>query len=371
MTRRRLPAVSFVLMALLGAAPWATAQGQLPTEVLSAAVLTPEQAKQIRDYISQHLLGLASEDKETIWRSRNAILDALRQRPSVQARQEISSTLTRKSGQLATLAELAGSPRDDVALNAVRVAGGVATPEAGEIVVKALSHQKPEVRLMAAAGLGRTFEALKESPPAVHVDGAISLVNALGRMVAAEAHPQALQTAIRSLTSAMSVTRPGFERLRAAAIATLAKEAGGRAAGLAAGRDGQVLLPALLLAGQAARDALAAVNDPQLRLDAAGTDQAVELSEQLIGLFMKRVKEFPQIAAGEPEAETQKKLELRVVPGAIIQVAESGAVLGMQTLGKRGVEAKNMAADFRKATKEGDEAFFRKALELVTALERR
>jgi len=367
-----LTAVCFVLAALCGPVPMVVAQPQLPAAVISAAVLSPEQITQVEDYVSGYMAGLADENKELIQQARTRLLDPLRPKsaakPSVQFRQAYSNAMIRRRGP-AALGELAASKRDEVAFSAVRLAGETATPDAAEIVVKALSDERPAVRIMAAAGLGRTFDALRESPPAIGVDGAIGLVDRLGQMVAAEQQPVALQEGIRALTAAMRVTEPGFGRLRPAAMAVMAKEVGQRAAKL--GPDAGAMFPALLLAGQTARDALAAVNDPVLRLDRAGTEQALELSKHLVGYFMRRIKDFPQVDPLDDEATAKAKVENRVIAAQIIQVAESAAVVGLRTLLQRPVEAKNLAAEFRKATAEGDREFFKRALELVTMLEGR
>jgi hypothetical protein len=366
MTRRRFPAIYVLLAALLGPAPIALAQGQIPPATITATDPTAEQLKQVDEYVAANLPVLSSDDSDKIKQARNRLLEPLRPKgntgPSVRFRTEYSNRLAK------TLGELAVSQREVVAFNAVRVAGELATPDAVAVLVKGIDDKRPSVRLMAAAGMGRTFDAVHQLSPAIGADAVVALIGRVGQMVAAEQQPQVLQTAVRSLVVAMSITRQGYQDVRPAAFAALTTQVGVRARQLGAG--GQIFMPALLIAADATRTALASVSDPVLRLNDAGNKQAAELSGHLVACIMRRLADF-QAAAGDTDAVTKAKADYRAVAADVVAMAEASAVVALSRPPMNtSIEAKNMAEEFKKGTAEGDRAFFQKALQLLTELER-
>lgn len=365
MTRRRFPAVFLIVGALLGPAALSAAQ-TLPTALITAVDLSPPQIDEIEQYVAAQMPRMLGEDREAARRQLLAPLRAARGGPSVRFRQAYSEALLRKREGAPTLADLMVSEKEAIALNAMPVAGEVATPESARLLVKAITDARPQVRIMAAGGLKRTFTAAHRASPAIGSDELRRLVGMLGELVAKEEQVHVLDIATCSLISAMEVIRPGIDGVRTAAAVTLFREAGERVKKLGAGAAAS--LPVYLRVGQAARDSLAAVNDPQQRLDEAATKQATEFSGRLIGYLVRQIKDFPAAAAGDDPAVAQQKQEARARAFELAQVTEAAAVIGLRTMG-RTVAPTNMAEDFRKATAEGDKEFIRKALELLTALE--
>src|SRR5205823_3593231 len=100
-----------------------------------------------------------------------------------------------------------------------------------------------------------------------------------------------------------------------------------------------------------------AQNNPGLALDQAGVRHAAQFDGDLVAAIMRRLREFPQ---GQPEA--------RDLASKVVAVAETSATVASGRLGKQW-DDKNMAADFKKASPEGDRDFVQKAVDLLSTLE--
>lgn len=363
MTRRRLPAVCVVLAALMGPSPWAAAQGQLPAEVVTASDPTGEQLKQLDGFVDELLPKLEAGDAEAV-RARNRLLEPLRAagRPSVRFRQEYSNRLL-KSPKAKTLAQLATSNPDQVAYSAIRIAGELATPEAADIVVKALKDKRTSVRIVAAAAIGRTFDAIRDSSPAMGAADALRLTAPLGQVITGDAEPEVVRVSIKSLASGMGVTRQGYESLRPAAYGELSGAVGTRAKAL----QGSMapFMPSLLAAAQVTREALQSLNDPRLRLDENGNKAAGNLSGHLLTLVMNRLGDLKPPVEGDQEFKAKRELRaqaLDLVAGAEVCASQAMGALG------RPLDPKGLAEEFKKGTPEGDRAFFQKCVEVISAL---
>lgn len=98
-------------------------------------------------------------DYDAIRQARQNILTPLRaQNVSVFFRLAYSDALR------ATLTPLVKDANEDVAINALRIAGELGTTDGANLCVSALDDKRPGVRMMAASGLARTFAVLWTTP---------------------------------------------------------------------------------------------------------------------------------------------------------------------------------------------------------------
>lgn len=352
MTLRRLPAVCFLAVGLLGPVPFAAAQVGLPPEVISAEAIGGGHAEQINRHVTNWLPRLSSDDREEARRARDQILAPLRQRGvSVAFRQAYADRL------LPGLREHAQDNRDRVVVNALRIAGELATPGSVQLLESKLQDSQEPVRYAAVFGIGSVFAAMRDASPAIGSDGAQRLITRVGQHMDQERSPEVFDAAIRALATAMEVSRPNYEGVRSAAFSTICKGAGERARTLGHGADAAPMLIVLVRAGQIARDTLQII-DPRLQVsEQAMTDGAI-LSGQLLGYIVRRLR-----AGGFPQDDS----ELRQLGGQIASLAETALVLAANQRRVQ-VQPRNIAADLQRGAPEGDREVERKAMELIRVL---
>jgi hypothetical protein len=358
MTRRPILALAVLLSGLVLGVPTqhALAQTALEPATIRATELSPEQIQQIESYISQQFDRLAAAKPETIKTTlrsvRDQILAPLRDREiSFRFRQEYSTRV---------LARLEQLPKDDelFLVNMLRICGELATQESTAVVERHLDSQSAAVRYAAIAALGRTFDAIAATSPAITVDRARALSQRLGQVVQKEPSGLVLDAAVRALLSAAAIERANFD-VRSAAFRTLLqsmserlKVAGGSA------HDPETVVPAVRT-GQAARDALAVAGPRALNNDESKL--AGELAGHLTSYVVRRLKagDFPAEDAAARDAAAQ-----------IMVVAETVVPLAGGKLGAAAPIRPGMGEDLKKGTSQGDQAFFSKAIELIGALQK-
>lgn len=342
MTRRRIATMLVALVGLIGPAPWALAQ-ELPATVIQSG----EPTDTIKKYVEGCMADMAGPDAVKIRQGRDRMLAPLKNPVvSVKFRQEASRAAERD------LRRLADSQVELVSINALRVAGELATLDTGTLVADKLKDSRRSVRLFSAAAIGRIFMAVDQSSPAIGKDDVLVLVERLGEAVKSDPEAPVVHTAIQSLLIGAGVQRAGFESVRPRSITVLSAQVGARAKGLKGEDIKPALLGPMLEAQAAARDALT-VNNPKLELSPDAVKAALELNGHLLAAVVRLRKEF----AADPE--------MKDLAEQIIRVAETAAAVGAPKMGGQYTPTQ-MEADF-KAGK--DREFFQKALDMFRTLE--
>lgn len=353
MTRRLFPAlVTAAASALLGAGAPALAQNELPSELIRAGTVSADQAAAIQQFVEREAAGLTGEDPAALVRSRNNLLRPLRPEASVPFRLKYAESLAPE------LRELSGSDNELKVVNALRIAGELATDQGADLLNSYRGDERPAVRYTAVSGLARTFAALEAGNPALAPERLRPLIEGLGEQLATETHPQVLDAVVRALIEASRLSKQGFAGYRPIAITVLASETGARLqelGGEAADRD---LLPALLRAGQAVRDVFVSSVPP---LDANRDGELIKtmgaLGGDMLAYVHRRYKagDFPFAAAEDDEAARQAKAEAREVPSQILTVGEATVIFSISRADPRNpAQSKGLDEQFKQLTNMGD-----------------
>jgi hypothetical protein len=351
MTRRSLA----LLLAALGPllmAPGAMAQG-IPPEIVRTQNVTPEQLQQVTGFIEDAVRRLRSDDPREIKAGRDMLLSPFRTRDiSVSFRQQYGRAVVER------IAPFVQDAHELRAVNAIRVCGELATAEGLDAAVTAIGDSRVSVRYAAVFAVARTVDAIGASSPAITSDSLIRLMPRLRDVLRTDPDAIVALGAVEALHRAMNVERENFLGLRAAGLSALADGIRDRIQTSGSAPLPAELMQALIMAGQAARDALTA-NNPLLALNDSGIKRAAELNGYILGLVMRRLKagDYP---AGEPASRTLAVQAVAVAETAIGLAAQRAGV----QVGSRGV-----AEDFRKATAAGDRDFHRKGLDLIGILQ--
>lgn len=235
------------LLALL--APAAFAQ-PIPPEVSSHETVTEADKTLIADYIKANTPGLTGKPNE-VKASRKALLLPL-EAPmvSLQFRTEYASKL------LPTLTTLAADQRDEVAFNALRLAGELATTNSVDLLITALNDKRLSVQYAAMLGLARTFEimdpAQKNSGGGVLKDRLDKAIAAIGANAKAQADAQVLDGAVIALSKAAVLNNKERGDVQAHAVSELSAVVQAQA-GKLVGPEAAVKTNALLRASLTAR----------------------------------------------------------------------------------------------------------------------
>lgn len=283
MTRPALATCLLLALALGLAAPAARAQTPLTADTIQAVNLGPEQAAAIRQYPTEPLARLASDQPRDIRAARDRLLEPLRDpRASVVFRQAYADALVPQ------LAAITKDPRDLNAVNALRILGEVGTPSALDALEAALADQRLPVRYAAVMGMERTLLAIRSVSPAVGADRLSRVLARLGRVVAQDQSPEVVQAAVRALASVLTLEREGFTVLRPASLRAMAEATRARIPQLS-GADAVAFYPAMLALCQVTRDALLQ-NNPALALDAEAARHAAEVNGHCFAYVFRAVR---------------------------------------------------------------------------------
>ncbi len=351
-TWRRLPAALLAVL-LIPVAP-ASAQSSefVSSDIAGSLVINQAQRQAIQDAVGTNLPRLASEDPTQIKRGRNNLLRPLGGTGvSVGFRLEYSNQLA------AGLAVHARAGKDITAVNALIIAGELATEQSANLLDQFRADQRVSVRYAALSAFKRTFEAMTTNNPAMGAEQAQSFVGKIADQIGNEQHPDVLDAAARALIAAGSVNRPGWEAFRSASFAALARSLGDRARKLDVAADSNAIAPTLVRACEAMRDYLPQLqtNDPTLRV-------AAEFGGHLLAAVGRRVDagDYPVIAIGDDDSTAAAKRSARHTPSLMVAVAQTTILFSLDRMAPDNRrDATPLVDEFRKATAEGDQAFLR------------
>jgi len=302
------------LMALTiagGVTATAHAQGScnLPDQTVAARTPTDVDTAAVRACVDANAAGL-SGDYDAIRQARQNLLTPLRaSNVSIFFRLAYSDQLK------PAITPLIANASDDIALNAVRIAGELGTIDGANLCVAALDDKRPAVRMMAAAGLARTFAVLRETPT-IQPGPFSGIETRLAAALAKEKDPEVIDGMAIAYESALQIPPGVVADAQNIALRSAATEFGKitRQANL-----NPATLPALLRASKSMLDMLTAVAGSKPQNEALR--EAGAFGGDLLAYTLRRLR------AGEISPEDRQQLAV-LVGQAQNMVSVSGTLLG-------------------------------------------
>lgn len=284
MNVQRLLAVLCLSLGLLTVGvPRAVAQpGNLPREIVRASDLSQAQKDRIREFVDGNKGGLGGESQE-IRKSRNTLLEPLRDPEiSVQFRLEYTRVL------ISALRALASDTSEVVAVNAVRIAGELATAASVDLLLDALKDKRPGVRYMAASGFEGTYSAIAQTVPAIGAaQQALRTLDALKAAFISETDPRVLEGITLAYQAATKVPGKQIEGMRDAGVSSLSQAVSARIAKGSTGVEDDAAFQRALLA---VRSSVINPNVNERELSSAVLREAAAMAGDLLALAYQRVK---------------------------------------------------------------------------------
>jgi len=257
---------AMIAAALALPAAHARAQAGLPDTLIGAdGALTPAQQDDLRSYLRPLTADLTSGEPDRLSRARkNLVRLTFNPNVSVAFRNALSRELE------PTLRSMLrdGGPAERI--NALSIAGEIATIGTANMLADALAADDAGERFAAATGIRSSFAAVDRAPgQAIGRPRVLDLVEALASRLATEDDPAVLDAIVRAIDAAGSIERPGFAEIRGPAYQALGNAAARRILSL----DGAEpvsgdMLRSWLRAIEACRNALivpAGLGDPARR----------------------------------------------------------------------------------------------------------
>jgi hypothetical protein len=316
-TRRRpirptIALLSAVVLGFAGAAWSAPAVPQLEPSMVGKAdaSFSDAEKKSIAAVVEAARAGLTSDDPAVISRTRTGVLTPLRAAGvGLGFRVEYAQQL------VPALRSLAADKRDEVAVNALRIAGELGTRSAADVLVEALKDPREAVRLVAGMGLRRTFASLAVGTPGLSPQQSLTLVRDAGKALGTEKSAAVAETLVIALESAVVVPDAAIPDLRLTALDELTAQVGARARAPDAGR---AFVGPVLRAGRAARTALSNVNPADKPPTPATLAGVAGLAGDTLAMVVRRL-------AAQPDAG--ERAELATLAGqseAVYALAHTG-----------------------------------------------
>jgi hypothetical protein len=326
------------------------AQNNLPSSVVAApAALTPDQIKQIDDYVKSRLPGLSDEkDPERVRRMRNELTQPLLESAvGVPFRLEYEKILAKEK-----LSDLCVSKSELTAINSLRIAGELATSDSFAMLLKGLDDKRLSVRYSAVFGLSRAFEQISPAsrgvacPPGTVTAG----VTRISDFLKSEKEPMIVDALSRALVAASKVDKTKYEDVRKQAILKLC--AGMSARLKTATLADSVVLDAVLRVGTELRDDLSArgtaiPEDLRNEMAGFGGDMAAWTIRQIKG------GKLSQISKDDADDVKAEKKSTRKTPLSLASVGETVVFFAQRAAGADGKKA-DLQAALDTASKEGD-----------------
>lgn len=290
------------------------AQG-LAKDILTASELTDAHKAAIRQFVDQNKDGL-SESPEAVARSRKALIANLQKEPkiSVAFRLEYARLLG------PVLRPLAASDRDVNAINALTLAGELATTSGIDILGDRLADKRAAVRFAAVDGFTATFSAIETTSPAIApAQQAIRAISTLKSAMEKETDANVLEAYCLALRAATKVPSAKLEGVRPAAVKALSEAISARARAT----DDATYDSAFRRSVNTAREALTvqAINEPQLPGDVV--DAAAGMAGDVLACVLRRLTKGELDVTSEDPKATEAALKVRADFVLIVADAES------------------------------------------------
>lgn len=350
--------MAFVAFAGLSAPAWAQ---NLDSAIVSASSLSADQKDKLAAFVKEHIPGLASGDPDRVKKSRNALTQPL-----------LENTVT--VGFRSTYSELLAAEKLDalckdktelVAINALRLAGELTTPEARAMLLEGMTDTRNGVRYGAVFAVIRTFEQAAPSSrfPAMNADGMTPLIEALSKAMTTEKEGNIADAAARALLAATKVEKAKYEPVRPAALQALATGLSTKLK--AATKDDRLIIETAQRVSASLRDDLSA-RGAQLPEDQRKL--AVGLASDVLACVSRLVQAggIPQLARDESKAEADAKKEQRKLYSNAVTTAENVVLFALRASGQTS-GASTLGRSFEEASKDGDARFVVQFADLVSS----
>lgn len=263
--------------------------GSLGAAIMTSSDLTQPQKDEIRKLVDANKEGLRG-DPAAIKRSRNALLEPMKE-PQISVAFRLEYTR-----QLSTvLRPLITDAREVVAVNALRLAGELATATSVEMLSDALKDKRAGVRYAAAAGFESTFQSLRRTVPALGGAQASRAIATLEQALLAETDPRVLEGLTLAMQEASKIPKAQVEGMRDVSTLSLARAVSAKAADRTIGAWAD---PAFRRAVLAVRTTVTNPNINEPELQATTLRQAAGMAGDLLALAAERMK-----SAGNGDAD--------------------------------------------------------------------
>lgn len=355
----RRAALAAAALVSLGCLCPALGQGVPSNVVQSVASLAPGDQAAIKSFVDRHAPDLAAQEPSRIRDARVALMTPLSDpRVGVPFRLEMSRQLA------PSLERLAQDSTPVIAVNAVRLAGELATDRSADVVASALTSRDSSVRLAAAAAAGRVFEAVRTTTPALNLDAARRLAQRVADQFKAEGEPNVADALARALISAgsMSGVTGGFAAVRSEALerlSTLLSEPLQRWTAAGEAPDERARVETLLRTLSALRQEMAGDQNASSgdRLSEGAVRSAARLADQTLAFIsaVAQGEKLPIVGPDKPEAAVRSERGWAV---SATGAAEQVAFFARQRLtGRAPAAGPSLAAALEGGTRQGDARF--------------
>lgn len=358
MTPRMLTLAALVFVSLAGV-PAAIGQTTLDSGAISANPLSAAQADNVSAFVKERVADLRSGDPERVRRARNDLTQPmLEAQASVSLRQTFAQALTGEK-----LADLAKDKNEVVAINALRIAGEVATPEMFDIIRAQLGENRSQVRYAAAFAAQRSFQQIAPASRGVAAtaNDLTDLIGAIGKRLAGEKETLVFDVLARGLVDAVRIDRPRYESVRPAAMSELATALGAKIKDLKPTDTDTI--DTLLSVTTQLRDELSRNG---AKMPEASRNAAAVLGGQTLAWIGRQASAnvYPQIGRNEDKDVQAKKKADRKHVVDLARVAESVVIFAAAGAGQN-VPAANLGDALDQATREGDARFLEQFRERI------
>ena len=210
----RTRALILALAACLGLTGIAAAQGPLGPDVISTPNLTNPQRRQIEEYVARYRDDLISADPLACQQARKRLSE-----PLTKSAVSLAFRRAYADSVLPIVGQGARSNNEQIAANALLLAGRVATTESLGMLEQAFDDKRVPVRYAGVAGATLVFAQINDNAPAIPQGDVTGLVTRLAGLIRQEPNPLVLDAAVRSLVAAGNQTR--FSGVQSAALTQL------------------------------------------------------------------------------------------------------------------------------------------------------
>jgi|GEM_PF-1688315 len=343
-----VPALTAI--ALAGLAAPARAQS-LDSAIVSASSLSATQKDTLTAFVKEHMPGLASGEADRVKKARNALTQPLLENAvTVGFRSTLSELLVAEK-----LDALCKDKTELVAINALRLAGELTTPEARAMLLDGMADKRAAVRYASVFAAIRTFEQAAPASrfPAMNADGMTPLIEALSKAMTSEKEANIADAAARALLAASKIEKAKYESIRPAALQALT--AGLTSKLKAASKDDRLIIETAQRAAASLRDDLSArgaqMPEDQRKL-------AVGLAGDMLACISRLVQSggMPQLAREESKAEADAKKESRKLYSNAVTTAENIVLFALRASGQP-TGTSTLGRSFEEASKDGDARF--------------
>lgn len=331
-----------LLLAWLTGAP-ALAQLSLPEQVVRATVLSDANKSELAAFATPLLADLSSDEPAKLQSARSKLIAPLLD-PGVSPafRLELSRLLEPE------LRKLLSDKRESIVVNALVIAGEIATSDSVAIANSSAKSPSGVVRYQAAYAVARTFEALQASGEALRPDAAAELARGLQARLQSEQDPAVVGALVRAARAATSITKPGFEPVRAPAIESLCR-------GLASRADLSTDKP---LPVQGVDSMMGACVLLREQLGASLPNDTVRSAAEFAGAVLSHTGKVVRKGAMPASDDPAEPLGMRERYAQLAAAAENVVALASSRLsGGSQVRTRDLAQKLRASSKRDDAAF--------------